>query len=72
MSIIIPFDMPTMLFGLITIWFAVKARTYAKAQKKMIRTGVIIAVISVIISFTPLQMIIQGIFISFRWLMGEL
>lgn len=63
-GLIIPFDVQTMVFGLITLWLRKKAKVYATGQKKMIKWGTILAVVSVAISFTPLQILIQGAVIS--------
>lgn len=63
-GLIIPFDLQTMVFGLITLWLGKKAKTYAMGQRKMIIGGVVLAIVSVVISFTPLQMIIQAVFVS--------
>jgi hypothetical protein len=58
-GLLIPFDMTTIFYGLVTLWLAKMAKPYAKGQQKIILIGVITAVISVIISFTPAQMVIQ-------------
>lgn len=63
-GLIIPFDVQTMVFGLITLWLRKKAKVYATGQRKMIKWGTVLAVVSIIISFTPLQILIQGAVIS--------
>jgi len=66
MGLLIPFDVQTIFAALVTVWLAVMAKKYTKGQTQLIRTGLIIAIVSVIISFTPLQTGIQGIFIYAR------
>ena len=56
---IIPFDITTMLFGLITLLFAKIAWPYAVSERRNILIGAGIAIISIIISCTPLQTVIQ-------------
>lgn len=63
-GLLIPFDVSTMIFTLATFWLWKTARKCKLCNKEWINTGLIIAIISLVISFTPLQLIIQGIFIS--------
>lgn len=66
-----PFDFPTVFFGILTIWLAFKARKYAVSERKTIMLGVVIAVVSVIISFTPLNEMIQMMFMYLHYIIVD-
>lgn len=61
---IIPFDIQTTFFAMLTLWFAVKAFKYAKSQRRLTVTGLGIAIVSFIISLTPIATVLQVMFIG--------
>lgn len=61
---IIPFDIQTTFFAMLTLWFAVKAFKYAKSQMRLTVTGLGIAIVSFIISLTPVATVLQVMFIG--------
>ena len=64
MGMLIPFDISTIIFALITfsLWNTTRKCTFC--HKIFIHTGILLAVISVIISFTPLQLVIQALLLT--------
>lgn len=60
---ILPFDVTTTIWTLITVWFWNKARKCVYIDRKAINTGVLIAAVGFIISLTPLQTGIQMLWV---------
>lgn len=67
-GLIIPFDINTVFFGMVTLWLWKKAKAYTAYEEHRARAnaGLILAIVSVIISFTPLPMAVQMFIISFK------
>lgn len=64
LGMILPIDLTTTTWALWTGWFWNKARTCMHVDRKMINTGLLIAVVSFIISLTPLQTGIQMLWVA--------
>lgn len=73
LNLILPVDIPVIAMGVATLWVAYKARKCKiKKQFKLIKIGVIIAVVSMVISFTPIPTVLQALFLSFRMMIRDM
>lgn len=61
---ILPFDLQTTFFAMLTIWFALKAFKYAQSQRKLTIIGLGIAIVSFVLSMTPVSTVLQVVFIE--------